>query len=180
MNITNAIVVVEESSGALGSLKMNPFSFIQMSGSLNYVVYGFVVPTMIFASSFLIKIPQLMVVLGIVAAIMSLAAIVRRGMDAGITPLSTIVSLMLSSWLISVFLEKTMLSIKILFMSGNIFVGMVLLAIIQNIYLVYLLFAPQKELKETQGSKTMKVIVLGLFVVIVLAILASVVLPRLQ
>jgi len=170
----------EITSNVLDSLKMNPFSFIQMSGSFNYLVYGFVVPTMLFVVSLFTKLPQLMVVFWIVAAIMSLASIVRRGMDAGITPLTLILSLTLSSWLISEVLARTLLSLKIMFMTDNIFVGMVVLALIQNIYLVYLLFAPQKEMKETKVNKTVKIIVLVLTVVLVVGILAAVALPKLQ
>ncbi len=179
MNTTNE-VEIENSNSALESLKMNPFSFIQMSGSLNYLVYGLVLPAMIFGASLFTEIPQLMVIFGVVAGIMSLASIVRRGMDAGITPLTTIVSLILSSWLISVVLEKTLISFKILLMTGNLFAGMILLALIQNIYLVYLLFAPQKEMKETKENKIVKIIVYGVLAVLVLGILAAFALPRLQ
>jgi len=172
----------EESSGksAIESLKMNPFSFIQMSGSLNYLVYGLILPTLMIVIAFLIGNTQIGLVLAALAAVMSLASIVRRGMDAGITPLTTIVSLMLSSWLISFILEKTMISVKIMLMTGNLIVGMVLLAVVQNIYLVYLLFAPQKEMTQSKGSKMGQRIVLGLVVVLILGLLAAVALPRLQ
>ena len=167
-------------SSALETLKMNPFSFIQMSGRLNYLVYGLIVPTVIFGVSLLLGKSEFIVVLWILAAVMSLASIVRRGMDAGITPLTTIVSLILSSWLISLVLERTLLSLKILSMTGNLYVGMVILTIMQNIYLIYLFFAPQKEMKEAKVNKTLQIVVLGVTVVLVLGILAAVALPRLQ
>jgi len=165
---------------AIESLKMNPFSFIQMSGSLNYLVYGLVLPTLMIGLALLIGNTQIGVVLVVLAAVMSLASIVRRGMDAGITPLTTIMSLILSSWLISFVLEKTMISVKIMLMTGNLIVGMVLLAIVQNIYLVYLLVAPQKEMRQSAGSKWGQRVVLGLAVVLLLGLLAAVALPKLQ
>ncbi len=159
---------------------MNPFSFIQMSGSFNYLIYGLVVPSMIFAVSLMIGHSAFMMILWALAAIMSLASIVRRGMDAGMTPTTTIVSLILSSWLISLILEKTLISFKILFMTGNPFVGMGILAIIQNIYLVYLLFASQKEMKEVKANKTGQRIILGVTIFLVLGILVAIALPRLS
>ncbi len=170
----------ENTNSTIESLKMNPFSFIQMSGSLNYFIYGLLVPTVLIGLAFMIGNPQIGVVIGVLAVVMSLASIVRRGMDAGITPLTVIISLLLSSWLISTVLEKTLLSFKILFMSSNPIVGMVMLAIIQNIYLVYLLFAPQKEMKEAQANKTGQRIILGVTIILVIGILAAVALPRLQ
>jgi len=167
-------------SSARESLKMNPFSFIQMSGSLNFLVYGLMVPVIMVGVAFMIGGPKLGMSIGVLAVIMLLASIVRRGMDAGITPSTTIVSLMLSSWMISFILEKTLISLKILLISEKLWVGMVLLAIIQNIYLVYLLFAPQKEMKETKGNKTVQRIILGVTIVLLLGVLAAVALPRLQ
>ncbi len=167
-------------SSAMESLKMNPFSFIQMSGSLNFFVYGMVVPLMIVGAGFLTGASQAIVIGILIAAVMSLASIVRRGMDAGNTPTSTILTLILTSWIISFVLEKTMISFKILFMSEHLWIGMGLLAIMQNIYLVYLLFAPQKEMKKVEGSKTGQRIILGVSIVLVLGILAAVALPRLQ
>ena len=166
-------------NNAAESLAMNPFSFIQMSGSLNYLIYGFLVPTVLIVLAFSIGNSQVGVVFGVLAVAMSLASIVRRGMDAGITPLTVITSLLLSSWLISTILEKTLISFKILFMSSNPIVGMIILAIIQNIYLVYLLFAPQKEMAESKANKTVQRIILGLIIILVIGILASLAIPRL-
>lgn len=179
MNITDTRDEKIEGS-AMESLKMNPFSFIQMSGSFNFFVYGIFVPLIIVGAGFLTGHPQAGVVGMLIAVVMSLASIVRRGMDAGNTPMTTILTLALTSWIISFILEKTLISFKILFISEHLWVGMVLLAIVQNIYLVYLLFAPQKEMKKVEANKMGQRIILGVTIVLILGILAAVALPRLQ
>lgn len=176
----SAAAIAPTESSIIESLKMNPFSFIQMSGRLNYLVYGFVVPALLVGLAFAIGQKETGLVLVVLAGVMALASFIRRGMDAGITPLTAILSLILSSWVISEVLARTLISFKIIMMSGNFVVGMALVAIIQNIYLVYLLFAPHKALKQTQGSKMGQRIVLGITVVLVLGIIAAVVLPKLQ
>ena len=61
---------------------MNPLSFIQMSGGINYLVYGFIVPLILAAIGFLfLENGGIFVV--VLAAVMGLASFIRRGMDAG-------------------------------------------------------------------------------------------------
>jgi hypothetical protein len=179
MNTTNE-TVIKENKSALQSLKMNPFSFTQKSGSLNYAVYGLIVPFLIIVAAVATKNSQAMVGAALIAGVMALATIVRRGMDAGIPALQTIAVLFLSSWLISVLLEQTILAAYIITFSGNVYVGMVLLAVIENFFLVYLLFAPHKELKVKQTNKIVSILLIGITAIFVLGILAAVVLPRLQ
>ena len=160
------------------TLKMNPFSFNGRSGSLNFLVYGIVLPLTIVGIGFLTGYPQIGIGGMLISFMMSLATIVRRGRDVGNTPTVTLVSLVLSSWLISELMAVSFMSLKIMAMSGSFIVGVVIVAIIQNIYLVYLLIAKKSDKEVPETGKRTKAILMIFGVVLIVGILAAVALPK--
>lgn len=174
-NITNEDIEPEK-----GDLTMNPFSFSGRSGRLNFLVYGIVLPLVIVGLGFFVAQPQIIIVSMLVGFIMALASTIRRGRDAGMTPVTTMLILILSSAIISTIMEKSFISLKLLVMFGNPLIGMIVIGIIQNIFLVYLLFAPKSKKEVPKTSKLVQII-LGLFIaLIVVGILLSIALPKLN
>jgi len=166
-----------ENTTTIDTLKMNPLSFIQMSGGINYLVYGFIVPSILAAIGFLfLENGGIFVV--VLAAVMGLASFIRRGMDAGQTPLNALLIWGMSSWVLSEVMFYSGVTFKLMFMSNNILIGAILVALMQNIYLVILLFLPHKEMKEVKTSKTGQRVLLGITVILILGIVAAVVIPK--
>ena len=110
--------------------------------------------------------------------VVGLAAVVRRGRDAGKTPTHTIATLVISSLLISAIMEKSLLSLAIIGASGNIIVGMIMVALIQNIYFVYLIFAAKSEIEVPKTSKAVKIILMLFVGIIVVGVFASILIPK--
>ena len=166
-----------ENTTTLDTLKMNPLSFIQKSDGINYLVYGFIVPSILAAIGFFfIENGGIFVV--VIAAVMGLASFVRRGMDAGQTPLTALLIWGVSSWILSEVLFMSGVTYKILFMFDNLLIGSILIALMQNIYLIILLFLPHKEMKVVKTSKTGQRVLLGITVILILGIVAAVVIPK--
>lgn len=162
------------------SLKMNPFSFKGRNGSLNFLVYGIVTPVILGSIGFLLNNPITMVGGIVIAIIMLLATAVRRGRDAGHTPASTIITYLLSSWVITGVMDATYITLRIMLSVDNKILGVVMVAIIQNIYLVYLFFAEKSEKEIPESSKFAKISLILFGVIIVIGILAAVVIPKLS
>lgn len=160
-----------EKNTLLATLKMNPFSFIQMSGGFNYLVYGFIVPIilLVITETLLDRYAALIVML--LAVIMALASLIRRGMDAGQTPLSILLTWGLSSWAISFMLAASGMTGQLLIMTQSFVLTLLIVYILNNAYLVYLFFAPQKELVMQKTSKT-SMIVMGSLVLLLLVAIA--------
>lgn len=160
-----------ETRTKLASLKMNPFSFIQMSGWFNYLVYGFVVPTLLLVMGFGLLQGNATVLLMILAGLMALASLIRRGMDAGLTPLTILITWGLSSWIINFILAESGILGQLLLISDNFIFGLIIINILNNAYLFYLFFAPQKELVVKKTTKT-SMIVMGTLVLLLLVAIA--------
>ena len=163
-----------ETTTKLASLKMNPFSFIQMSGWFNYLIYGFVVPTFLLAIGFGLLQGNATVILMLIAGVMALASLIRRGMDAGQTPLTVLITWGLSSWAIGFMLATSGMTGQLLLMSKSFIVTLIIVNILNNVYLFYFFFAPQKELVVHKTSKT-SMIVMGS---LVLLLIVAIALPR--
>jgi hypothetical protein len=84
----------------------------------------------------------------------------------------------MSSWALSEVMFYSGVTLKLMFMSNNILLGAILVALMQNIYLVILLFLPHKEMKEVKTSKTGQRVLFGITVILILGIVAAVVIPK--
>ena len=159
-----------ETTTKLASLKMNPFSFIQMSGWFNYLIYGFVVPLLLLAIGLGLLQGNATVILMLIAGVMALASLIRRGMDAGQTPITVLVLWGVSSWAIGFVLAASGVTGQLLLMSNSFIVTLIIVNILNNVYLFYLLFAPQKELVVKKTSKTSMIVMGGLVLLLIVAI----------
>lgn len=150
----------------------NLYTFSGKSGGLNLFVYGAALPALLIGISLLIGNGIVILVSILLGLIVGLAAVVRRGRDAGMTPTYTIVTLFLTSFIMGSVLESTPLGVSILFGSGNLVLGYILLALIQNFYFVYLIFAKKRE--EIVIHKTSKFVkVLTVILVVVLLVIVG-------
>jgi len=166
-----------ENTTTLDTLKMNPLSFIQKSDGTNYLVYGFIVPSILAALGFLfLENGGIFVV--VLAAVMGLASFIRRGMDAGQTPLNALLIWGISGWVLSKVMLMSGVTFKILFMFDNLLIGSIIVALMQNIYLIILLFLPHKEMKVVKANKTGQRVLLGITVILILGIVAAMVVPK--
>ena len=166
-----------ENITTLDTLKMNPLSFIQKSDGINYLVYGFIIPSILAAIGFLfLENGGIFVV--VLAAVMGLASFIRRGMDAGQTPLNALLIWGMSSWVLSEVMFYSGVTLKLMFMFDNLLIGTIIVALMQNIYLVILLFLPHKEMKVVKTNKTGQRVLLGITVILILGIAAAVVIPK--
>ena len=128
-----------ENNTTLDTLKMNPLSFIQKSDGINYLVYGFIVPSILATIGFLfLENGGIFVV--VLAVVMGLASFVRRAMDSGQTPLNAFLIWGLSSWVLSEVLFRIGVTFKVAFMFDNLLVGTILVALMQNIYLIIFVY----------------------------------------
>lgn len=149
----------------------NLYTFSGKSGGLNLVVYGAVLPVLLIGLSIWIGNGMFILVSILLGIIIGLAAIARRARDAGMTPTYAIVTLFLTSLIMGAVVEKTPLGFSILFGSGNLILGYILLALVQNFYFVYLIFAPKKEeIVVHKTSKFVKVLTVILLVVLIVVV----------
>jgi len=169
---------VKESEYMALSDYRNIYTFTGRSDGLNLIVYGIVLPLVIIGLSFATRNSVAVSVGLLLAVIMLFAAVVRRGRDAGKSPTHTVVTLLITSFVISSVMEQTMLSFYIIIYSGNYILGMIVVAVIQNIYLVYLIFAARSEVESPKTSKPVKIILILMGSLFLIGILASVLIPK--
>jgi len=169
---------VKESEYMALSDYRNIYTFTGRSDGLNLIVYGIVLPLVIIGLSFATRNSVAVSVGLLLAVIMLFAAVVRRGRDAGKSPTHTVVTLLITSFVISSIMEQTMLSFYIIIYSGNYILGMIVVAVIQNIYLVYLIFAARSEVESPKTSKPVKIILILMGSLFLIGILASVLIPK--
>lgn len=153
-------------------LKTNPFSFNGRSGRLNFFVYGIVPTFIIYILGFYIKQPIAILILLLLGIVLLFAAIVRRGRDAGMSVGNSIGTYILSALIISTIMDKSHMSLKLIFMFENKMIGSALVMLINNIFLVYLLFAPKSDKEVPKASKLTKIALASLGLLAVIAILA--------
>ncbi len=158
----------------------NIYTFTGRSDGLNLIVYGIVLPLLAFGLGIVSGIEVLLVAGILLSLVMFFAAVVRRGRDAGKTPSHTVITLLITTLFISTMMEKSMLGFAIIVGSGNIILGTIAVAVIQNIYLVYLIFAKRSEVQTTQMSKPVKIILIITVGLFLLGLLSAVIIPLFQ
>ena len=169
--------VIEKGDMALSDYR-NLYTYTGRSDGLNLIVYGILVPLALVGLSFFTGNGTVIAIGILLSLIIGLAAVVRRGRDAGNTPTNTIATLVISSLLISTIMEKSLFSLMIIGASGNFIVGIILVTLIQNIYMVYLIFAAKSEIEVPKTSKAVKIILMLFIGIIVAGVLASMVIPK--
>ena len=156
----------------------NLYTFSGRSDGLNLIIYGVIVPLALVGVGFMIGKGYTVMIGILLALIVGLAAVVRRGRDAGNTPTHTISTLIITSLLMTAIMENTPFGFMIIASGGNFIFGMVMLVMIENFYLVYLVFAKKSEMKVYKTSKFVKIalmLIVGFFVV---GVLASLIIPK--
>ena len=161
-------------------LRMNPFSFNGRSGKLNFLVYGIFPVFVLSILGFYIHNPIAVGILLFLGMAIFFAALTRRGRDAGMTPVNSIVSYIFSAAIITTLMEKSLMSLKITSMLQSEILGMIVITLITNIFLIYLLLAPKSN-KEIPKSSILSKIILGILgLLIVVGLGASVIAPMLN
>lgn len=169
--------VIEKENMALSDYR-NLYTFTGRSDGLNLIVYGILIPLALVGLSLFTGNGTVIAVSILLSLVIGLAAVVRRGRDAGNTPTHTIATLVISSLLIATIMEKSLLSLMIIGASGNVIVGMIVVTLIQNIYLVYLIFASKSEVEVPKTSKAVKIILIFIIGIIVVGLLSSIIIPK--
>jgi uncharacterized membrane protein YhaH (DUF805 family) len=161
-------------------LVMNPFSFKGRSGRLNFLVYGILPIIVLFILGYYIHNPIVIGLLLFLGVAMFFATLTRRGRDAGMAPVNSIGSYIFSVAIISTLMGKSLISLKIISMFQSEVFGMIIIALITNIFLIYLLFAAKSN-KEIPKSSVLSKIILGfLGLLIVFGLGAAVIAPMLN